>query len=163
MGGELKAMKVFISHKREDGPAAERVCNTLKASGVKAYLDLLEGPLALAGEALTNHIKRQLNDCTDLLVVISENTRFSWWVPFEIGMASQKDFPIVNYLKAGVDLPDYLTYWPRLRSDADLVKYVRANRVVKEEALLRESRGLSVAREWETGRFYEQLRASLRQ
>lgn len=41
------------------------------------------------GKALTEHIKENLNSCTDVIVVMSELTKKSWWVPFEIGMSAQ--------------------------------------------------------------------------
>lgn len=128
---------IFISHKQEDSIPAKYVCDTLNKLGVKAYLDLLEGDLLLKGEALTNHIKKRLNSCTDLLVIMSDNTEKSWWVPFEIGMASQNDFPIVSYLIKDVKLPDYLSYWPTLRKTSDLIKYVNVkNKILTENYTL---------------------------
>ncbi|HFE9702713.1 TPA: TIR domain-containing protein [Clostridium perfringens] len=124
---------IFISHKKEDSGPAEYVCSFLKKLGVNAYLDLLEGDLLLKGEALTNHIKKRLNSCTDLLVIMSDNTEKSWWVPFEIGMASQNDFPIVTYLINNVPLPDYLTYWPTLKKSSDLVKYINVKKSILTE------------------------------
>ena len=55
------------------------------------------------GEELTKHIRKRLL-CTDILVIMSNNTKESWWVPFEIGMADQKDFPIISYLINDVEL-----------------------------------------------------------
>lgn len=155
-------MKVFISHKQEDGPTATSILNTLVTRGAEAYLDLLDGQLALKGEALTNHVKGRLNECTDLLVVMSEQTKGSWWVPFEIGMAAQKDFPIVNYLTAGVQLPDYLEYWPRLRNSTDLATYVETKRSVMKRADSRKRSGESVSMASETAQFYSELRTALR-
>lgn len=129
--------KIFISHKKEDSEKAESIRNSLNESGVNAYLDLLEGNILLEGEQLTNHIKRRLNDCTDLLVVMSDKTQESWWVPFEIGMASQKDFPIVSYLLNNVKLPDYLNYWPTLENGADLLNYSEA--IKNRDVLINES------------------------
>lgn len=152
-------MKVFISHKKEDYLVAAEVLSTLKAQHVDAYLDLLEGQIALKGEELTNHIKKRLNECTDLLVIMSEKTKGSWWVPFEIGMASQKDFPIVNYLKAGIILPDYLSYWPRLKNQVDLVKYIQVNKKINEAVKLERSLGKFASVESQTARFYRELKA----
>ncbi len=117
-------MKVFISHKQEDEEVALRVFNHLKNLKVDAYLDLIDNEIYFKGKHLTDHIKKRLNECTDLLVILSDKTKESWWVPFEIGMASEKDFPIVNYLSEGIKLPDYLEYWPRLKNSGDLSKYV---------------------------------------
>lgn len=127
-------MRVFISHKQEDEIPARYICDKLSDLGVDAYLDLLEGELLLNGEDLTNHIKKRLNSCTDILVVMSNNTKESWWVPFEIGMAAQRDFSIVSYLINNVKLPDYLSYWPALRKTTDLNKYIQVKQNILNES-----------------------------
>lgn len=153
-------MRVFISHKQEDEIPAKYIYERLSDLGVKAYLDLLEGDLFLDGEELTNHIKENLNSCTDILVVMSERTKESWWVPFEIGMAAQKDFPIVSYLINNVDLPDYLEYWPTLRRTTDLQKYVNAKQSVLNESYSG-NKGLFNANYSETKEFYKKLKEIL--
>jgi hypothetical protein len=117
--------------------------------------------LLLEGEKLTNHIKERLNSCTDLLAVMPDKTIESWWVPFEIGMAPQRDFPIVSYLINNVKSPDYLSYWPTLRKTADLWKYVKAKETtLQESAILKKSINYSANRS-ETDAFYENLRSIL--
>ena len=91
-------IKVFISHKQEDSVVAGVICKKLNELGIEAYLDLLDAEICTKGKELTEHIKKRLNDCSDILVVMSNKTEESWWVPFEIGMAAQKDFPVVSYL-----------------------------------------------------------------
>ncbi len=150
-------MKVFISHKQEDEIPAKYICQELSKLDVEAYLDLLEGDLLLNGEELTNHIKNRLNSCTDILVVMSEKTKESWWVPFEIGMASQKDFPIVSYLIDNAELPDYLEYWPTLRKTSDLYKYIKAKDMVLNESYSN-NKGLFNGDYSETKEFYRKLK-----
>lgn len=53
---------------------------------VEVYLDLLDDNISSNGKILTNHIKEQLNSCTDIVVITSENTKLSWWLPLEIEM-----------------------------------------------------------------------------
>ena len=64
---------------------------------------------------------------------MSEATKNSWWVPFEIGMAAQVDMPTASYLTSSVKLPDYLEYWPRLKSTSDVATYVSVRRSVAEQ------------------------------
>ena len=93
-------MKVFISHKNIDAQAAIQLQTAFSRNGVTTYLDLLDSSIAGGGKELTDHIKKNLNACTDLIVVMTEHTKESWWVPFEIGMAAQKDLvEIVHTLK----------------------------------------------------------------
>lgn len=161
-------MKVFISHKKEDSQVAVFIQNILKNLYVDAYLDVLEGNLLLKGEDLTNHIKDRLSDCTDLLVILSINTKESWWVPFEIGMAAQLDFPIVNYIPnflsdKKVQLPEYLSYWPKLTKSDDLRKYVETRNTVSQQIVLENSLGKHsfFSKQSPTERFYKELKKIL--
>ena len=94
---------------------------------------------------------------------MSEITRTSWWVPFEIGMAAQKDLPTVSYLQSGVELPDYLSYWPRLKNDSDIIKYINTRLRVKRQILAeRLDQNTTYAnRTSETQRFYDELKRQL--
>ncbi|WP_297637753.1 toll/interleukin-1 receptor domain-containing protein [uncultured Clostridium sp.] len=154
-------MKVFISHKQEDSVIAGMICKNLKELGVQAYLDLLDVEICSKGKQLTDHIKNRLNDCSDILVVMSNKTEESWWVPFEIGMAAQKDFPVVSYLVDNVELPDYLDYWPRLRKSTDLIKYVDAKKKIITENMASNKGIFSNNSKSETQQFYDKLRQML--
>lgn len=159
-------MKIFISHKKEDELMALKVKNTLTSVGVDVYLDLLDSITADDGEKLTKHIRGKLRECTDVIVILSSNTKKSWWVPFEIGMATEKDMPIANYLISQETLPDYLTYWPRLKCQEDVLKYVEIrNKVTKqitlEKALNRGYYQRADGGMSETQKFYQELKKHL--
>ena len=124
-------MKVFISHKQEDSALAISVKNAFTQYGITSYLDLLDSKISGDGKELTEHIKENLNSCTDIIVVMSEETKKSWWVPFEIGMAAQVDMPTASFLKSEVELPDYLSYWPRLKTVSDIGKYITIRKITE--------------------------------
>jgi len=152
-------MKVFISHKSTDSVPASQVQQAFQNQGVSAYLDVLDN-FEGEGEKLTAHIKEQLNKCTDIIVVMSESTKTSWWVPFEIGMSAQIDMPTATYLVRSVSLPDYLLYWPRLKDATDIVKYVTVrNRVWRTDSSFEKRFSSGVM---STNEFYRQLKAELR-
>lgn len=157
-------MKVFISHKQEDYLYALSIKRAFNTLNVEAYLDVLDNSINDGGKALTVHIKDQLNTCTDIVVVMSESTKNSWWVPFEIGMAAQVDMPTASYLTSTVNLPDYLEYWPRLKSISDVATYVSVRKSVTEQ--LRKSYPHSYSHSYfrpiETATFYNQLKRELR-
>ena len=117
-------MKVFISHKNVDSQQALMLKSAFEKEGVFTYLDVLDNSINGGGKSLTEHIKGQLNNCTDIIVLMSETTKYSWWVPFEIGMSAQIDMPTASFLKEDVDLPSYLSYWPRLKTTRDVATYV---------------------------------------
>ncbi|OUQ13608.1 hypothetical protein B5E87_05795 [Massilimicrobiota sp. An142] len=92
-------MKVFISHKDVDSAQALLLKKEFQSLGVDAYLDVLDSSIKNGGKSLTEHIKNQLNNCTDIIILMSESTKESWWVPFEIGMSAQIDMPTATFLK----------------------------------------------------------------
>ena len=156
-------MKVFISHKDADGVQALQIKKEFEKYGVSAYLDVLDSDIKVGGEQLTNHIRKNLNSCSDLIVVMSEKTKSSWWVPFEIGMSAQIDMPTATFLSQMVALPDYLDYWPRLRSLNDIPLYVRVrNKVAEETRVFFEHCSVENRRRYETERFYAKLKEEMR-
>lgn len=158
-------MKVFISHKREDALDAERIARQLRVYDVETYLDILDPVVFNDGKSLTEHIKKSLNSCSDILVVMSNATKSSQWVPFEIGMAAQVDLPTVTFLTESVQLPDYLAYWPCLRKLADLSKYVAVRRTTALEIQKNYQGRYTVAaaekKAYETRMFYQNLKNAL--
>lgn len=153
-------MKVFISHKNVDSEQAIALQAAFKKNQVDTYLDVLDSSISGGGKELTDHIKRNLNLCSDILVVMSRATKDSWWVPFEVGMSAQIDMPTASFLQANIDLPDYLRYWPRLRTSSDIDTYVAIRRRV-EQQILHENYSIANRRKIETAEFYRQLKIEL--
>lgn len=156
-------MKVFISHKQEDANIAKGIYGYLTEKQIEAYLDVLDEQIVNDGEALTVHLKKKLNECSDILVVMSENTRYSQWVPFEVGMAAQTDKPTVTFLQEYVLLPEFLDFWPRLKELSDLDYYIETRQQFESN-----KRGVSesyyeYSREMDISQFYEDLKLKLGQ
>lgn len=126
-------MKFFISHKQEDAATALLIEMELRKQGIPAYLDVLDSTVTSSGREMTEHIKEKINDCTDIIVIMSQLTRLSQWVPFEVGIAAQRDLPTATFLRADIQLPEFLEYWPRLKYTSDILKYVAAKREVDME------------------------------
>lgn len=154
-------ISIFISHKKEDGETAALIAKELNRINVHCYLDLLDTQMTQNGKELTDHIKNNLNKCTDIIVVMSEITKLSQWVPFEVGMSAQKDMPTATFLQANVSLPEYLEYWPRLKKPEDILEYVKT----RNEVYLRyDNRGLYESVQFNTSqteRFYAKLKERL--
>jgi hypothetical protein len=159
-------MKVFISHKDADSLQALLLKRAFEDEGVSAYLDVLDSSINGGGKTLTEHIKNQLNQCTDIIVLMTEATKHSWWVPFEIGMSAQIDMPTASYLKENVVLPSFLSYWPRLKTINDVSTYVsvrkKTERILNEQYSNFELSSVSNRRKIETPIFYENLKRELR-
>jgi hypothetical protein len=156
-------VKVFISHKNEDSVQAVVLKTAFEKNGVTSYLDVLDSSIDSGGKSLTDHIKENLNTCTDIIVIMTDNTKYSWWVPFEIGMSAQIDMPTAIFLKSDVIMPSYLSYWPRLKTTADVDKYVAVRKQIEQQMQQQYGRyELSSRRASETREFYAALKKELR-
>lgn len=118
------SIKVFISHKKEDEEIAKRVWAQIVFMGEDAYLDTIDSHLGKDGTELADYIRTQLGKCTHLIAVMTSNTPRSWWVPWEIGVATEKQRPLASYVSNSNDIPEYLRKWPYLKTMADLDQYI---------------------------------------
>ncbi len=121
----MALIRVFVSHKQEDSAAASRVAVALRSRDVDVYVDVLDQQLRKSADDLTGYLRLQLDACTHLMVILSNQTRESWWVPFEIGLATEKDYPIATFAVEAASLPEYLKKWPYLKDGQDLATYAR--------------------------------------
>jgi hypothetical protein len=136
-------MSVFVSHRSSDDVKARQIRDFLVHQGIRCYLDDLDEGLRTADD-IAAAVQQRLNECSRLLAVVSAATAGSWWVPFEIGLGTAKDTRIASFRLIWIDLPQYLTKWPILSSDSDLLQYARLynadGRVLLEKGLQSESR-----------------------
>ncbi|ENU1215055.1 toll/interleukin-1 receptor domain-containing protein [Pseudomonas aeruginosa] len=159
-------MKIFLSHQQTDSALALRIQGHLKNNhDIDCYLDVID-PRFNNGEDIAAHVRKELDKCTQLLAVVSDATKASWWVPWEIGVATEKDFPLATF-GGNIELPEYLKKWPYLKSTSDLDKYAEASkdasrRVVTANMESASSRS-AVFRGDATKHFYKTLRAKLGQ
>lgn len=111
-------MPVFISHRTADDRIAREVYERLtKTHGITCYLDDLDKQTAT--QHITALIVSRLRQCTNLLAIVTENTRGSWWVPFEVGVAREAPRVITSFTSlAQQQLPEFLTEWPVLRGES---------------------------------------------
>jgi hypothetical protein len=126
-------MPVFISYQRADEPTALRLRKYLSSQNIDSFLDIMEPLLTRENsDNVTQIIRSGIHKCTHLMAVVSDSTRYSWWVPFEIGAATEIDRRISTFRIGALDLPHFLKIWPVLTRDSDLAEFVRA---YKQDAL----------------------------
>ncbi len=157
-------MKVFISHQQADQMRALRVAGILRRNGIDSYLDVADPAVGAKGEDLAAHIRKEMGVCTQLLAIISIATKASQWVQWEVGVATEKDFPLATYAEGVGEVPEFLRRWPYLKSDADLDEYIRASKAADRSRQINETvLGRVASRTNATGVFYRTLRTALRQ
>jgi hypothetical protein len=109
---------VFISHRTADDAIAQHVHDRLKNHHrIECYIDNLDREINASN--VTALIVRRIKQCTNLLALVTKNTKESWWVPFEVGVAREAPRIITSFTNLEQrDLPEYLTEWPVLRGDS---------------------------------------------
>ena len=79
-------MPVFISHRTADDVLARRVYDRLtREHQIRYYLDDLDKE-AHRTSRITALIVDRLTSCSNLLALLTRNTKGSWWVPFKVGV-----------------------------------------------------------------------------
>jgi hypothetical protein len=157
-------MKVFISHKAVDAALATRVRDRLLlVHQIQCYLDVVDPALDKKGEDLAAYLRERMGSCTQLLAIVSAATQTSQWVPWEIGVATEKDFPLATY-SDGTRPPEFLAKWPYMTNTAQLDVYAE---VSKASNSIYESRRFantaSTARGEAVKSFYSSIRSRLGQ
>jgi hypothetical protein len=145
-------IKVFISHKNTDTDLATRVANRVRFNDLEVYLDKVDDALLKDGPDLADHLLQ---------------TKDSWWVPWEIGVGSEKGFRMASYSEAFVRLPSYLEKWPDLHSDRDIDLYCEYSKKNERELgnltqrILTEDSRMQLIKA-ESQKFHHKLKAALR-
>mgnify|MGYP000849042155 CR=1 FL=1 len=151
-------MPVFISHKHEDKQSALSIAAYLKQQGIPSYVDVLD-PTLQTTDDITKTLMERINLCTHLMAVVSQYTEQSWWVPFEIGVGSEKDRRITSYQVTEVKLPAFLTKWPILKSQRDLDIFIR---LYKQDAVVSFNEAHEYPKSiYSADQFHRQLKMSL--
>jgi len=162
-------MPVFISHRTADDKLAQQVAFRLKQQhGIECYLDDIDQELkkAQGTPAVTGLIVRRLNQCTNLLAIVTINTEGSWWVPFEVGVARQAPRVITTFTnQEDSSLPAYLLEWPRLRGDSAIDEFAKLYKAQQQilRANVLEKRALAAEQVSVVDQFHRQLKARLGQ
>jgi len=140
---------VFISHQKKDKDEAKRIADYLQNAGIDVYFDEYDQDLKLHhqnGNAVkvTQSICNGINNSSHMLVLVSPNTLYSTWVPFEIGYGYDKTDLAALCLKgipAG-GLPEYVKAVKVIRDIWDLNTLI-SNLTGSSKEILKESKALS--------------------
>ena len=151
-------MPVFLSHKSEDKPKALAIRGFLQGEGVTCYLDVLD-PELQSTDDITSTIVTRVGQCTHLMAVVSHQTGKSWWVPFEIGVATETSKRISTFQTSYTSLPDFLKKWPIMKTDAHLREFVRLYRLDTSTPITERRHGSATIHS--ADQFHRSLKAAL--
>lgn len=134
---------IFISHQQKDKEEAKKIADYLIKAGIDVYLDVYDGDLRIYHQsnnarAVTDSIRKGINNSSHMLVLVSPNTLYSTWVPFEIGYGYDKTDLFVLCLK-GIPkggLPEYVRSSTIVRDIYDLNNLISRISKINNEILL---------------------------
>ena len=111
---------VFVSHRTKDDDLAEEVAGCIRSYGLTVWVDSDNLSPQDDGPGMASKIKRVIGRSYCLLAVVTSATSESWWVPFEIGVAADKNRFLSTYGDPRVTLPSFLAAWPRVKDHDEL-------------------------------------------
>lgn len=134
---------IFISHQQKDKDAAKKIADYLIEAGIDVYFDAYDGDLRIHhqsnnAKAVTDSIRKGINNSSHMLVLVSPNTLYSTWVPFEIGYGYDKTDLYTLCLK-GIPkgrLPEYLNASKIIRDIWDINNFISKILNQSQELLL---------------------------
>jgi len=123
-------VKIFISHKKEDSSKAVKLEKYIKNKypNYNVYVDELDNKIN-DYENVTDRIVYKLRECNHLLILFSEHTKKSMWVPFELGISYEREQGIGVLIwtdgeKLEEKLPEYLDEFPILETEEHIDLYL---------------------------------------
>lgn len=85
-----QAFDVFLSHSSKDEARILGVVQFLRDYGVNVYIDKLDDELPKKTSPETGaRLKQRINDCRKFIVLVSENSKDSKWIPWELGIGDE--------------------------------------------------------------------------
>ncbi len=113
---------VFLSHSSKDINDLPAVINFLEHFDVKVYVDKDDYELPKKTTAETGQrIKRRIAECKKFIVLVSNNSKDSKWIPWELGIGDEKKrvenialLPKVDDAQAGWPEQEYMGLYPRI-------------------------------------------------
>lgn len=121
---------IFISHISIEKKKAEEIGKYIIEAGYDIYLDINDEILQQAvvkndASKITSCIEKGLNTSSHLLCLISDDTKNSWWVPYEIGYSKKCNNAISSLTLKGVsNIPEYLKVNPMYKGTTGIDSYL---------------------------------------
>lgn len=120
---------VFLSYHRRDQDTAFGLAATLNDLGRNVYIDIHDSTLNPGDVNLENALLTAIRNSDTMVIIISDNTQASWWVPWEIGVSTPSRKPKALFKPtASKALPDYLARLKRLVSSTAVNRWVLDNK-----------------------------------
>ena len=136
--------RVFISHQKKDSDIANKIADYLLDAGIDIYFDQFDKSIDRSNpQSVVTAIQRGIENSSHMLVLFSNNTLGSIWVPWEIGYAYRSPVTLGVLRLKGVakdKLPEYLKVVKLISDIWDLNNLISTITQVTGDQLLTEGR-----------------------
>lgn len=143
----LENPRVFISHQKKDSDVANTVAEYLLSAGIDIYFDQYDKSINRSDpQSVVTAIRKGIENSSHMLVLFSQNTFSSMWVPWEIGYAYNSPVNLNVLRLKGVtkeQLPEYLKVVKLVMSIYQLNDLISTVRGISRENLLIENSDFS--------------------
>ena len=124
--------EVFLSYKHADQSTALGLANELDQKGRWVFIDVHDDTLMPGHRDLDDALVIAISKADTMIVIVSDETQWSWWVPWEIGVSTPSRKPKAMYKpQTNKSLPTYLEKLPRLRNSSDANLWIVAHRKLR--------------------------------
>ena len=119
--------EVFLSYRHTDKTTAWDLAHYLDLRGIRVFIDVHDDSLVPGQEDLDDALVTAIDNARTMIIVVSDETQGSWWVPWEIGVSTPFGKPRAMYKpQAYGQLPAYLVKLKRLQSSTEANSWVTA-------------------------------------
>ena len=119
---------VFVSYQHKDQDTALTLAQELSKNW-DVYIDVHDDALFPGDTNVDDALVEAIGNAATMLIVVSDDTQRSWWVPWEIGVSTPSGKPRALYRPtARQTLPDYLEKLERLQSPLSAWLWLITNR-----------------------------------
>ena len=117
--------EVFLSYRHADQSTALGLANDLDRQGRRVYIDVHDDTLVPGQQDLDNALVTAISKSDTMIIIVSDETQGSWWVPWEIGVSTPSRKPKAMYKPQTYrPLPTYLEKLRRLRNASEANTWV---------------------------------------
>lgn len=157
-------MPVVISYRHQERLDAYIINERLRLEGIATHLNLFDGDIGQTADDISGLVGSNINHCTHLISVLSQDNAETWWVPFQLGAATLGNRRVSLYQCADCTLPGYLDKWPimSLRDHIDLFVLAYHDEQTFKRSIAKEEPGCDATNRLNAGFFHADLKAKIR-
>ena len=113
------AEKIFVSYSYEDRKYLDGLKEVLRTHGViegneTSIIDPFLKTIAV-GENIRENIKKEIQSASKVIIIYTNNTEFSQWVNYEVGMADALGKPMVVVRPRGLKETTLLSFLKHIK------------------------------------------------